>query len=373
MRYAKPYRLIKRTTKKNGTVWYYLLRGERTKHTTGERRKDRAVAYVERILGAPSGHRTSLEDFAKGFFLPGSDFMQRQRGKGRRFGDHHARQRQGHLENWIIPDLGRWLLADLTPVVIERWLAGIPRANQTRNHLLNTLRIVLRDARRSGLVQHNAAEEVEPMGRTYRHRDALTLAELQALFPRSRDELVAVWGAAHWAVAYLLMATTGMRVGEVCALLWEHVRWQIPAVLIVQAVKADGTIGAPKSGRPRAALLPARAVDALTWWRAETSWPEDGQYVIPDRHGDHARPRVAEAAWRPAAERAKIEVGDRYLGAHALRHTYETRLRGLLPEEILRYMLGHQSADMSERYDQASPEERVLRIVGQRSVLDGAW
>jgi integrase len=371
VKYAKPFRLIKRRTKGGGAVWYYLLRGEHTKHTTGERRKDRAAEYVGRLLGAPSGARLTLEEYSRGFFLPGADFILRQRGKDRRFGDAHARKRQGHLTKWIIPALGKHQLAEITPVLIERWISGVPRSAQTKTHLLSALRIILRDAKRAGLVEHNAADDVEPPGKVYRHRDALTLDELRLLFPAARDELVKVWGAPQWGVAFLLMATTGMRVGEVCALLWQHVRWEIPAVIIIQSVKTGGEIGPPKSGRPRAALLPARAVDALTWWRAETPWP-DG-YVVPNPHGSHASTRRAQELWHPAALRAGIRTEGRYLGAHALRHTWETRMRGLLPEEAMRYMLGHGSAAMSERYDQATPEERVLRIVGQRGAIDRLW
>ena len=230
--------------------------------------------------------------------------------------------------------------------------------------------MILRDARRSGLLLHNPADDVEPFGRVFRHRDALSLEELALLFPPEREELVRIWGSGRQAVAYLLMATTGMRLGEVCGLRWEHIRFDIPAVLIVQAVKRDGSIGPPKNGKPRSALLPERTVELLTWWRRATRYPD---FVVHGLHGGHGSTSALAHAWGVAAGRAGISVSGRFLGAHALRHTYETRLRGLIPDDALRYMLGHQSIAMTERYDQATPEERVLRIIGQRSALDGLW
>lgn len=365
MRYARPYTLLRR-----GEVWYYLLRGERTRHSTGETSKKKAGEYVDRIIGAPRGARLTLSEFADGFYREGSDFLTRQRSKGRSMGPHAAADRQAHLDRWILPSLGKTALSELTPVTIERWLSGIQRSNQTRNHILISLRMILRDARRSGLIVHNPADDVEAFGKVYRHRDALSLEELALLFPPAREDLVRIWGSARQAVAYLLMATTGMRIGEVCALRWEHVRFDIPAVLIVRAIKRDGSIGPPKNGKPRSALLPARTVELLKWWKGATPYPE---YVVQGLHGGHGNPAALAHAWGTAVVRAGIAVGGRFLGAHALRHTYETRLRGLMPDDSLRYMLGHQSIAMSERYDQATPEERVLRIVGQKAVLDGLW
>lgn len=365
MRFSRPYTLFRR-----GQVWYYLLRGEKTRHTTGETSKKKAAEYVDRIAGNPRGARLTLSEFADGFFREGSDFLTRQRGKGRSMASHSASDRQAHLERWILPSFGQTALSDIMPVAIERWLAKIERSNQTRNHILISLRMILRDARRSGLLIHNPADDVEPFGRTSRRRDALSLEELALLFPPAREDLVRIWGSARQAVAYFLMATTGMRIGEVCALRWEHVRFDIPAVLIVQAIKRDGSIGAPKNGKPRSALLPARAVELLTWWKGTTPYPE---FVVHGLHGGHSNPAALAHAWAVAAGRAGISVAGRFLGAHALRHTYQTRLRGLVPDDALRYMLGHQSVAMTERYDQGTPEERVLRIVGQRAALDDLW
>lgn len=372
-RYTKRYWLIKRKTKAGQIIWYYQLRGERTKHSTGKTTKKDAADYVESILGAPAGARLTLRQFASGFFLPDSDYMTRQRGLERHCGAATAKHRQQHLVNWILPALGDHYLSELTPVVIERWIAGVRRAALTRNQMLSTLSIVLRDARRQGHLMHNPIEDVDRIGGAARRRDALSLEELAVLFPREMDKLVTVWGQDRWAVAYLLMATTGMRVGEVCALTWNCIRWEIPAVIILRAVKADRTIGPPKNGRPRSALLPERAVEVLRWWRARTPSAADDDCLFPGRKRDYVSTTTLGRAWAPAAKRAGIVTAGRFLGAHALRHTYETRLRGRLPEEALRYMLGHQSVAMSEHYDQATPEERVLRIVGQKVALDRLW
>lgn len=369
MRHTKRYVLI-RQQKKSGVVWYYRLRGEKTKHSTGESRKSAAAEYVERILGAPRGARLSLEEFASGFFDLAGDYVTRQRARGRRMGEHWVNESARHLRKWILPALGRTPLAEITPVLVERFIAGIDRAGGTRNHILASLRIVLRDARRQGLIQHNPVDDVDPIATGYRHRDALSLEELRALFPVGQEELVRIWGGLRNAAAYMLMATAGMRVGEVCALAWGAIRWEIPAVLILRAVKAEGEIGLPKNGKPRSALLPSRTVEVLRLWKGATATPGDGAYVFPSRKGEYLRPDTLGALWEASAARAGIVTAGRYLGAHSLRHTYETRLRGLLPDEALRYMLGHQSMAMTERYDQATPEERVMRFVGQRGELE---
>jgi len=198
-------------------------------------------------------------------------------------------------------------MESLNPVDVENWLAGLELANQTKNHILYTMAMVVREAHREKVIRFDSLTGIEPMGRDYRHRDAQSLEEIDLLFPQDTEKLVAVWGQARWSLAYLLMLSTGMRVGEVCALLWGHVRWEIPAALILQAVKADGSVGKPKNGHERSALLPQRAVELLTWWRGQTPCCLEADYVIPwvrKRQTGPTDSKALQRAWTPAAAAA---------------------------------------------------------------------
>jgi integrase len=88
--------------------------------------------------------------------------------------------------------------------------------------MLYTLRIILREAKAKKLIADNPLQETEPLGKNPRRRDALTMEELGLLFPIDRDKLLAIWKELQYAALSMTMATTGVRSGEIRALLWRQ-------------------------------------------------------------------------------------------------------------------------------------------------------
>ncbi len=119
------------------------------------------------------------------------------------------------MKNYIIPQFGKRRLNDLNPVEIENWLVGLSLANGTKNNILYTLNIVLREAKREKLIAHNPIDEVEPLAANYKARDIFTLDELKKLFPKDdREKLLKIWTGLKYASLFHTMATTGIRSGE---------------------------------------------------------------------------------------------------------------------------------------------------------------
>jgi len=127
------------------------------------------------------------------------------------------------LDNHVLPTFGHLKLGQLTKPMIERWLIGLPRSNQTRNHILYALKIVLGEAESEGLIHRSPLDKAEPLGKKARRRDALTLEELRRMFPADCKWLLAVWKTPEYAALYLTLATTGIREGEARGLCWRHV------------------------------------------------------------------------------------------------------------------------------------------------------
>jgi len=373
-RFKNPYVLIKRKTKKGRAIWYYRLAGETTKHSTGESVRYRADEYA-REASRKRDAGITLRQYARDFFAwDRCPWIRRQHAKGRPFGVSVAKMRRAHLVNKLFPEFGDQALAELNPVRIEDWLIGLDLSNETKNHLLNTFNIVVKEAVREGHIESNPLDQVERMGTDRARRDTLTLGDVKKLFPADEAELLQVWKYPLWAAMHYLMLTTGMRVGEVAAVEWEDVLWEIPAVVIRRAVKADGSIGLPKSGRPRAALLPGRTRDLLLWWHNLTPYSGEEDLVFCGRDGrQHLNTKTIGRKMPQAVGRTKIELAGRRLTAHCLRHTYNTRMRTLLPESILQYMIGHRSKAMTDHYDQATPEQRIREYLPALKQLDGVW
>ncbi len=124
--------------------------------------------------------------------------------------------------------------------MIETWVLTLPLANQSRNHLMYTLRIVLREAKSEKLIADNPLQEMEPLGKNPRKRDVFTMDELQLLFPHSRAKLAQIWRTPKYAAMSMALATTGVRSGEVRALLWRHL---LPEgwLHVQRAQKVDGS------------------------------------------------------------------------------------------------------------------------------------
>jgi hypothetical protein len=140
--------------KKRDRFWYFRRAGELTFHSTGRTTEAARDIYIKELeeREAVRGSADTLEDFARDFFRESSPWMARQRAKGRPFSKAHAQGRQNHLDKYILPRFRSTALSDIRKPEIEDWLLSLPLANATRNHLLYTLRIVLREAKARKLI-----------------------------------------------------------------------------------------------------------------------------------------------------------------------------------------------------------------------------
>lgn len=374
----RPYLLSKR-----GRIWYYKFPDQQTYHSTGLASRAAAEARVMREAAAPSGASPRLADFAADFFAWDGDYARRQRAKGRRCGRANTHARQRHLEQYILPEFGRQTLDVLTRPAIERWLLRLPLANQTRNHLLYTLRIVLREAVDAGALAVSPLARVEPLGRDARPRDIFSAAELRALFPQGA--LAAVWGSQRTGVLFLVLASTGIRSGEARALRWGRVRLDDRVAMIDQTCIGGtleiGPISAQKGGA-KLAVLPRRTVDELAEWRRRSMWKRTDDLVFPGRtRGEpigaatvsHALPRAIARLAEAAAEAglpAPVDTAGRNIVTHSFRHTWISAARRLLPEDLLRLLTGHHSSAMTDLYDHPQLEQLLPAIEPARAVVE---
>ena len=377
---------------RNGT-WYYRAPEEKTYHSTGikveprrrNRNRDRAYAWALKKLGMGEDQEIStLGEYAANFFVwERCSWIRRQHAKHRSFSRGTAKNRRAYLKNHLFPAFEDTRLDQFNPVEIEDWLISLELSNQTKNHILDTLKIILREAKREQLIAIDPLADVERMANTFRKRDPLTLQECVLLFPRKKAKLLRIWKqergkestAAKWATLFYLMLTSGIRVGEAAALQWRHVTWETPAILLVeQAVKSDGEIGPPKSGDIRGVFLPRRTKYMLAWWREQSPFTGADDFVFygegPDRHLNR---KTISRKFSPALDAAGIESGDRYITAHSLRHTYNSQMRKVLPEGLLQYMMGHKSRSMTERYTNLLPADRLRQYLPTPMDLDRTW
>ena len=363
---------------KRGKTYYYRLPGEKTFHSTKQTNKALARAYVADILNNGKESKATLAEYAKDFYKwDVCQWIKRQKAKGRSFTETQAKARRKQLEKYLLPQFGSKRLEQLNPVEFENWLIGLDLANGTKNSILYTMRIILREAKREKVIRHDPLVDVEPLANQYKKRDAFTLEELKRLFPKDEERLLEVWEERYYTTLFHTMLTTGMRVGEILALQWKHIILEKRAILILQAVKAGGKIGTPKSGESRSVLIPGRTYEMLKKWNEESPLSGADDFVFFGKKMDfRTQPlnrRTLDDKFKRALKVAQIDIDGRNIVIHSFRHTYNTIMRSKLTEEQLHYMMGHKSRAMTDRYDQATPLQKVEALLPALEKIDNVW
>ena len=137
---------------KRGKFWYYRIAGETSFHSTGLTGKMQAIDSIYRKLEKAETDVT-FESYAENFYVWGKcDWIQRQNVKGKPFSESMAKMRRAHLNNYLFPTFGDKKLHVLNAVEIENWLVSLKLSNSTRNHILYSLNIILKEAKREKLI-----------------------------------------------------------------------------------------------------------------------------------------------------------------------------------------------------------------------------
>ena len=320
-RHKAPFTLLKRKTKKGKFVWYYRLADDpnRVPHSTGKFAKWEAKQFVEELFSIGTRSESILlREYAKPFFVWNiCKWTLRRQAQGFSVTESMSNMRRGHVENYIVPQFGELDLQDINPVQIENWLLELDLANATKNHIRSTFRIILNEARRERLIETNPIEDVGRLSKTkYKKRDSLSLQDIKTLFPQDEDKVLRIWRRPDFVVLYFLMLSSGIRSGEARALQWKHIIWKQQGILIIQAIKADGSIGEPKANEMRGIILPQRAIELLKWWKQRCVYNKPEDFVFHSQtRGKPVGKEAITLGFKKALKRAGIDIGDRNLVA----------------------------------------------------------
>lgn len=378
------YTLYKREVNKN-TIWYFCYydeTGKRKYRSSGKTKKYEAEKVAQEFLGSLNSPASiTLSDYTKTFFVWGEcEWIKRQHARGRSFTEAVAKSRRSHLVNYILPKFGRRCPETLNRIEIENWLIGLkkeptgkPLSNQTKNHILVTFRTVLREMQREGIVQYNCLADTEGFIDDSKPRDIFTKQDIQLLFPDDALELERIWGQMEYAYLFYILLATGMRVGEGRALQWKHVIHDEKrnGLFIEQAVKANGEIGTTKTGKSRVVILTKRAERYLNDWYETTPFDEPEDFIFFGRERNNAlsaTPTINH--FKKALVNAGVLVNGRKLVIHSFRHTYNTRLKPLVPKETLQAMTGHSTDEMTERYNHPDMMVEYRKLLDYESFID---
>jgi integrase len=201
----------------------------------------------------------------------------------------------------------------------------------------------LKDAQRLDLIAVNPAASVPAPRAPRREREVFDPAQLRRL-------LSAAEGDASCGALSVLLACSGLRLGEALGLAWKHVdlaRGLLRVERVLSESKGKLSFQPPKTTRSKRTVeLPARAIEALRAHRERLkATPHPDRLVFPDSRGKpQRRSNLVRRGWHPLCRTAKVPT----LGLHALRHCHATvLLAGGVPIHVVASRLGHSTPNVT--------------------------
>jgi integrase len=278
----------------------------------------------------------------------------------------------GQINQWILPQLGKKRVTDVTKEDIEALHTLITKTGKKRgtpsraNRVLSLTSALFNFGVSKKICAENPARGIEKNREQPRNRflsddefDRLVAAIEGARYPHARRALK-------------LHLLTGARRGEVLGMQWDHVdlgagTWRKPP----PSVKQDRWHIVPLSDPAKAILAEIRAeVDA----RAARTCKPSSRWVFPALGRKDEPVREIKATWANVLKRAGIK--DFHL--HDLRHQYASYLASTgsgLP--IIGQLLGHSQARTTQRYAQialaaarAETDRFAARVAAANGRLD---
>jgi integrase len=208
---------------------------------------------------------------------------------------------RNHVRKHLIPMLGGLGIKQLSTAHVNRWITsrlGVAKPS-TVHREFNTFRAILNDAVRAGLLEKSPTQHADRIKGAVARQRFLTNEELVALLAIAEAE-------ATWLPDFILWAVhSGMRKGEVQALVWSDIREIGPDRVFVQ-------IRNSKSGEPRTITATKTMRDVL------------GRQKVRRIDGDDRVFPISKMTLRRRWEAARRKAGLGDVTIHDLRRTHST-------------------------------------------------
>jgi integrase len=271
------------------------------------------------------------------------------------------------LESHVLPIFGDRAVDIITKGAIKDFLLGKVNegfAGSTVTHMKNVISGVLNKAVDDETIQTNPAHKLGKIFKTQDKRkdvDFLTKEELKRLL-----DIVQVHFPRHYPL-FLLLARTGLRIGEALALQWGDIDFNGRFITIQRGI-SRGRIETPKNGKSRRVDMSLQLTEALKALKDQGGTP----VVVPITRNEGAPEEPSEWVftngvggfidvnnWRRRVfNKALKKAGLRRIRIHDLRHTYASLL--IQAGESLAYVrdqLGHHSIKVTvDIYGHLAPE-----------------
>jgi integrase len=271
------------------------------------------------------------------------------------------RQYRSHADLHIktSPRIGNEKLARLSTPLIEAFRDDLLKkcSRPMARKVLASLKSILGEAQRRGLVAHNAAQ---PVRVDLKKRDQGKLVVGRDIPSKEEIQTILATATGRWRPLFVTAVFTGMRASELRGLIWDDVDFDRKVVHVRQRANLWGEIGAPKSAAgDREIPMSPMVVNVLREWKLACPRGELG-LAFPNGAGRvEAHSNLATRGFNALQIAAGIVGADgapKY-SPHSLRHFFASWAieQGFSPKR-LQALLGHSSIQMTfDRYGHLFP------------------
>lgn len=265
----------------------------------------------------------------------------------------------------LIPAFGARQLRDIGREELQSFLSRKLSGGlswETVHHLKCGLSRMLGDAEEWGYISDNPALKTKLPRREYGEARAV-------LAPEQVRKLVAELNEPARSVM-LLLALTGLRVGELLALRWGNVDVQAQALRVCETVY-EGHFDKPKTKRS-VRIIPFGKQTAEMFAALRPDGVDPNALVLATKEGTPLdRRNLLKRYVKPVAKKMGLDVN-----WHLLRHSYATMLDGVgTPLGTMQSLLGHATPEITrEIYLHAIPQEQRRAVESiERLVFGLNW
>jgi integrase len=218
---------------------------------------------------------------------------------------------------------------------------------------LQILHGIFERARRTYRLPSNPVTEVEKQPR--KRRVSIDVFDTEAVLALVRGADSEQDGA-----IFLTAAFTGLRMGELLALRWRDVDFELQAIR-VRASYTHRELGTPKNRTGRTVPMIDAVARALARLSGRELFTGPDDLVFAGFAGDH----LDDSALRRRYKRVRDEAGLRPLRFHDLRHTFGTHaIRTADPRELQEWM-GHADFATTQIYLSYKPRAEAAKRLAQ--------
>jgi len=231
--------------------------------------------------------------------------------------------RERIIRKRLLPRFGEQDALKIKPSEIKAWLESVQDEEDLENSTVDKIRrvmnLVYSMAQANDLIPRTA--EANPV----KHVHISTTTGYEAILVTPQEAWRIICRMEPFArLMTLLIAVTGLRIGELLALTWKRVNWGKFHIEVVSNF-VRGKFGEPKSAASKKpVVLHPLVMSLLKNWRETTTYAGDEDFVFASTRLKGKAPRVpnmlVEDHLRPAAKQViEIPEGHRF-GFHNLRH-----------------------------------------------------